>query len=165
MGNPPATALQDVTGYRGEKIVELCLTDYSAFAAPLFRPAFLGDKWPAVDFYVELNGVRGRRPYFLIQCKSTAATLPRSAAALAISSTKRDIRRLLQIPGPTYLLGVHEPSRRVFAKSVHSGIAARAITRIESTHELTSTNLWKLYVEVRDYWQSTQHKPIQSVFA
>lgn len=42
--------LRDVVGFRGEKLVELRLTDYSAFEQPLFRPGFLGDKWPAVDW-------------------------------------------------------------------------------------------------------------------
>src|SRR5215213_10146123 len=124
----PTSFLQDVTGFRGEKIVELCLTDYSAFPRPLFRPGFLGDKWPAVDFYVELNGVRGRRPYFLIQSKATSAALAANATSLRISSTRNDVQRLLRIPGPTYILGVHEPTRRVFAKSVHTGVAVRGIT-------------------------------------
>ena len=154
-----------MTGFRGEKIVELCLTDYSQFARPLFRPGFLGDKWPAIDFYVELNGVRGRRPYFLIQTKATTVRLPAGATNLAISSTKRDVLRLLQIPGPTYILGVHEPSRRVFVKSVHIGVAARAITRIQLAHELTPVNLRRLYDEVRAFWRSTGHKPVTSVFA
>jgi hypothetical protein len=157
--------LRDVTGFRGEKIVELCLTDYAAFARPLFRPGFLGDKWPAIDFYVELNDVRGRRPYFLVQTKATSATLRPHDTSLRISSTRRDVRRLLQIPGPTHVLGVHEPSRRVFAKSVHKGIDPGAITRIQLRNELTASNLRLLYDEVRDYWQSTQHKPSASVFS
>src|SRR5437764_3472621 len=122
---PAPALLRDVTGFRGEKIVELCLTEYSGFPAPLFRPGFLGDKWPAIDFYVELNGVQGKRPYFLIQCKTTSGTLSPRASSLKISSKREDVARLLQIPGPTYILGVHEPSRRVFAKSVHTGVAAR----------------------------------------
>lgn len=161
---PPAL-LQDVTGFRGEKIVELCLTEYSAFARPLFRPGFLGDKWPAVDFYVELNGVRGKRPYFLTQIKTTSANLKAGAASIGISSTKNDVERLLRIPGPTYILGVHEPSRRVFAKSVHAGTAVKGITKIQLSHELTSANLRRLFNEVRDYWRSTGHKPTNSVFA
>jgi hypothetical protein len=161
----PSLQLQDVTGFRGEKIVELCLTEYSTFAKPLFRPGFLGDKWPAVDFYVELNGVRGKRPYLLIQCKSTSSDLTPHSTSLRISSTKNDVTRLLQIPGPTYILGVHEPSRRVFAKSVHTGVANRGISRIELAHELTTVNLQRLYNEVRDYWQTAGHKPTNSVFA
>jgi hypothetical protein len=162
---PPPALLQDVTGFRGEKIVELCLTEYSTFARPLFRPGFLGDKWPAIDFYVELNGIRGRRPYFLIQSKATSSTLGPEAASLRIHSTRNDVARLLGIPGPTYILGVHEPTRRVFAKSVHTGIPVKGITRIQLAHELTPANLQRLYDEVRDYWRATGHKPVNSVFA
>lgn len=162
---PSPATLRDVTGFRGEKIVELCLTEYSAFAAPLLRPGFLGDKWPAVDFYVELNDVQGRRPFFLTQAKTTSAALSPGATTLRVTASKDDVVRLLQIPGPTYVLGVHEPTRRVFVKSVHTGVAIRAITRIQLSHELTPTNLRRLYDEVRDYWQSTRHKPSTSVFA
>jgi hypothetical protein len=161
---PTQSFLQDVTGFRGEKIVELCLTEYSAFSGPLFRPSFLGDKWPALDFYVELNGVRGKRPYFLVQSKATSQSLSARDTSLRISSTRNDVARLLQIPGPTYILGVHEPSRRVFAKSVHTGIAIRGITRIQLSHELTPMNLQSLYDEVRGYWRSASHKPTTSVF-
>lgn len=157
-------SLRDVTGFRGEKIVELCLTDYSAFPAPLFRPGFLGDKWPAIDFYVELNGVRRQRPYFFIQCKSTRAKLKPDQESLRITSTKDDISRLLQVPAPTYILGVHEPTRRVFVKSVHLGVAIRGITRIQLKNEMTPGNLRMLYEEVRSYWQSTKFKPSSSVF-
>ena len=57
--------LIDVVGFRGEKIVELCLTNYESFAAPLFHPGFLGDKWPSIDFYVELRTVRSGPRTFL----------------------------------------------------------------------------------------------------
>jgi hypothetical protein len=53
-------ALTDVIGKRGENIVELCLTEYSNFPAPLFDLTHLGDKWPVVGYYVELTTV-GRR--------------------------------------------------------------------------------------------------------
>src|SRR4051812_815936 len=98
--------LRDVTGFRGEKIVELCLTDYEAFAKPLFRPGFLADKWPAIDFYVELTSVRGKRLYFFVQAKSTNSVLAPRSSALRISTKKKDIERLLRIPGPTYIFGV-----------------------------------------------------------
>jgi hypothetical protein len=160
-----ANELREVTGFRGEKIVELCLTDYRAFDAPVFRPAFLGDKWPAVDFFVELTSVPGKRLYFFAQAKSTSRPLTAKAKSLMISSTKQDIERLLEIPGPTYLFGVHEPLRRVFVRSVHSGIAPRAITRISLRHELTSENLRILHDEVRRYWSSRDHKPTTSVFS
>ncbi len=157
--------LKDVTGFRGEKIVELCLTDYEAFAKPLFRPGFLSDKWPAIDFYVELTSVHGKRLYFFVQAKSTNSVLTAQATSLNISTKKKDIDRLLRIPGPTYIFGVHEPTKRVFARSVHAGIPVKSITQIPFTHELTSPNLQRLHDEVRDFWLANDHKPTTSVFA
>lgn len=160
-----AIDLREVTGYRGEKLVELCLTNYASFDKPLFRPGFLGDKWPAIDFYVELIAVKGRRPYFFGQVKSTRATLLPTATELPISTKKKDIKRLLQIPGPTYIFGVHEPSSRVFIRSVHNGTPPKAITKISLSYELTNHNLQKLQDEVKAYWSTRTHKPITSVFS
>ena len=154
--------LREVTGFRGEKMVELCLTNYKDFDAPLFRPGFLGDKWPSIDFYVELQAVHKRKPYFFAQAKATAAGLSQS---LSISVKKKDIERLLQIPGPTYIFGVHEPSGRVFVRSVHVGTPVKAITRIPLSHELTSEKLRILHDEVREFWGTDNHKPKSSAFA
>ena len=154
--------LRDVIGKRGEKIVELCLTAYKDFTLPLFSPAHLGDKWPAIDFYVELTTNPMARPFFLVQAKSTATE--ETESSLKISSTAEDIARLLQIPAPTYLLGVHEPTGRVFARSVHTGVRSNAITRIPLAYELTSHNLKVLHDEVLSFWQTGQHKPTRSVF-
>ena len=156
------TVLREVTGFRGEKILELCLTDYQEFKRPLFRPGFLGDKWPSIDFYVELQAVRKRKPYFFAQAKATTATLSRS---LSISTKKKDIEQLLQIPGPTYIFGIHEPSGRVFVRSVHANTPVQAITRIPLSHELTRRNLRMLHDEVREFWNNHSYKPRSSVFA
>lgn len=157
--------LRDVVGFRGERLVELRLTDYGDFTEPLFRPGFLGDKWPAVDYYVELNSVRGKRPYFFAQVKATSLPLSAESTHLTISSRKHDIERLLRIPGPTYLFGVHEPSGRVFVRSIHEGMPAKAICRIPMAYELTSGNLMALHTEVRRYWSANNHKPATSVFS
>lgn len=159
--------LRDLTGYRGERIVEMCLTDPRITGSTLFRPAFLGDKWPAIDFYVELANVPdGARPYFFVQARATAAPLSLSADVLAIQAKRNDVARLLRIPGPTYLFGVHEPSERVFVRSVHAGVPVRAITTIPLAHELTATNLQALYNEVRLHWSITvPRKPAASEFS
>lgn len=157
--------LKDVTGSRGEKILELCLTEYESLPEPLFWPGFLGDKWPAVDFYVELNAVPGKRLYFFAQAKSTSQPLSPRAKSLTISATKEDIRQLLSIPGPTYLFGIHEPSKRVFVHSVHQGMAVRAITRIPVRFELNSRTLKELHDEIQSFWNTNMHKPTASKFS
>jgi hypothetical protein len=59
-----ATPQRETIGFRGEKFVELRLTDLRPTSHALFRPAFLGETWPAIDFYVELATQDGLRPYF-----------------------------------------------------------------------------------------------------
>lgn len=157
-----APQLQEVTGVRGESITILALTDYSDFEEPLFTPGFLGDKWPSIDFYVELNCVRGKRPYFFIQSKATKTNL--TTKHIKISMKRKDVERLLRIPGPTYILGIHEPSGRTFIRSVHTGIPRKAITRISLSNELTSENLELLHEEVIEYWKNSNHKPTSSQF-
>lgn len=157
--------LHDVTGFRGEKIVELCLTNHESFPGPLFLPAFLGEKWPAIDFYVELTSIKNQRPYFFVQTKSTSAPIRPNAKQLGISTKKADVPRLLRIPGPTYIFGVHEPSQRVFVRAVHAGIQIKSINSIPLSNELNSANLVALQDEVRDFWKSTSFKPQTSVFA
>lgn len=162
---PTLAALRDVIGSRGEGIVYHALTEYAAFGAPLFEPAFLGQKWPAVDFYVELTGVADLRPYFLVQAKSTGQKLAVRAKTLAISATADDVARLLRLPGPTYIFAVHEPTRRVFAKAVYAGTPIKGVTHVAVAYELTPANLRRLYDEVIEYWRGIAVKPSASVFA
>ena len=159
------TDLREVRGFRGERIIELCLTEYGGNERPLFRPGFLGDKWPAIDFYVELKEVAGKRLYSFAQAKATGALLEDASDHLSVIVRKADVDRLLQIPGPTYILGVHEPSKRVFIRSVHEGVPVRAITRIPLSHERTGANLVALHEEVREFWFAAKNKPSTSVFA
>lgn len=64
---------QDAIGARGEAIVTNLLTRRHGRDGPLFRPQFLGEKYPAIDFSVELVGVAGdHTPFFFPQAKTTA---------------------------------------------------------------------------------------------
>ncbi len=145
--------------------MEICLTDFREYSRPLFRPGFLGDKWPAIDYYVELRNVRGATPYFFAQVKTTPAILARGAQSIRIAVKERDVARLRAIPGPTYVLAVHEPSQRVFVRSVFRQTPVHGMNRIPTSHELTPARLRVLYDEVRGFWKSAGYKPETSVFA
>jgi hypothetical protein len=141
--------LKDVTGSRGENIVDLCLTEYTGLSFPLFCPGFLGDKWPAIDFYVELTSVSGSGMYFFGQAKATTGKISPKAKVLRISSKKRDIERLQKIPAPTYLFGIHEPSKRVFVRCIHAKTPLKAITSIPLKNQLTMANLQTNNIRIR----------------
>jgi hypothetical protein len=156
--------LTDVVGVRGEKILELCLTDYEQFQMPLFRPGFLGDKWPAIDFYVELLGSHKFNFFFFAQAKSTKRPLAATGTHVRISSKKKDVRGLLKTPGPTYMFAVHEPSKRVFVQCIHSNTPLRAVTRIPIANELIPPRLKDLHDEVSLFWKASAFKPTISSF-
>ena len=156
--------LAGVVGERGESIFELAITNYQQFGGPLFRPCFFGDRWPAVDYYVELLGEADLRPALLVQVKATTKKLARNARALELRLTARDCRALYLTPGPTYLVGVHEPTRRVFIRSIHER-AAGGLYRIPIQYELTPKNLKVLYNEVRAFWKKHPRKPRESAFS
>jgi hypothetical protein len=46
-------------GARGERIAMNLLTRAHGRAEPFFRPTFVGEKYPAVDLFVELIGAPG----------------------------------------------------------------------------------------------------------
>lgn len=154
--------LKDVIGSRGESIAKLKLTEYTAFPQPLFLVGFLGDKWPSIDFYVELEAVRGKRPYFLAQCKSTSSALTRTS--INVDFRRKDIDKMLRLPGPTYLIAVHVPSERVFAKAIYKGMPVKSVSTIRLSNELDGRSLQQLHAEVLSYWSTGSHKPTTSVF-
>lgn len=155
--------LSDVIGKQGENIFELAITDYKQFPSPLFRPAFLGDNWPTIDYYVELLGVRGTSPFFLVQVKSTAVPFSQGADVLEINADKAKCEKLYKLPGPTYIVGVHVPTHKAYILSVHSR-PTQGVYRIPLKYELTPANLKMLHKEVRDFWKSFPHKPTRSKF-
>ncbi len=158
------TVLRDVVGFRGEKKLELCLTNYQPYKLPLFKPGFLGDKWPVIDFYVELLGLRKHRLFFLAQSKATAKRLAPNDTHIQISSKRSDVHGLMKLPGPTYMFAVHEPSGRVFVQCVHARTPIKAITRIAVANELTPPRLKNLHDEVKSFWKSSAYKPATTVF-
>jgi hypothetical protein len=149
-------------GDRGENLFELAITDYSQFRRPLFRPAFLGGKWPAVDYLVELTGVRGMTPFFFAQVKSTAAPIVGGEVHVTLPPGKR--RALARLPGPTYLVGVQEPLERAFIRAVNDQ-AGPGLYAISVANELTPDNLRVLYDEVKAFWRQQEFKPHNSAFA
>ena len=155
--------MSDMIGERGEKAFERAITDYQQFKHPLFRPRSLGEKWPTIDFYVELLGLRTATPFFFAQVKSTTANLAKKATALPVRADKINCERMYRLPGPTYVVGVHEPSERAFILSLHTK-PQKGVYQIPLKHELTPSNLKILHNEVATFWKSHPRKPSGSYF-
>lgn len=71
----------------------------------MFRTTYLGDKYPAVDFLVDLVGKTDRpRGFFFIQVKGSTTSSP-VAARLTIDVAKERFNTLAGLSAPTYLIG------------------------------------------------------------
>ena len=140
-------------GDRGEAIFRTVMTSFHG-GQPLFRVAFLGDKWPLVDFMVELVGPwTTSRPYFFVQVKATHGGYSKKDSRLKIQIGKKHAAPLKSYKTPVYVAGVDAKGERVFV------IAAlgRGIGPLRSMHtggELNATGRVALWTEVRNFWSN-----------
>lgn len=120
---------------------------------PLFRPYHLGEKFPTLDFLVELVGLpAGTVAYFFAQVKATNQGLTKNPPVrLRIGVSQDDIDRMLIYPGPTYVVGVDSQTERAYIASVN-GTAMKRIQGLPAAHPLDAANMRTLWQEVEGYW-------------
>jgi hypothetical protein len=135
---------------------------YGDLGYPFFEPHFLGDKFPTIDFLVELVGDPNGRPFFLAQVKSTRRGYT-NERKLRISTSKRDLRRLASFPLPTYLIGIDERNQMGYILAADSAFR-RGISSMETTYPLQVENLQRLWDEVHTYWSQPSLKFAGSYF-
>ncbi len=109
---------RNAIGVRGESIIVNLLTRPHNAGEPFFRPQFLGDKYPTLDFFVELVGVEsGPTPFFLVQAKTTTRKPMIRKGNLPIHVNTRDIARLMRYPAPPiYLVSTIRQSPGIFSR-------------------------------------------------
>jgi hypothetical protein len=145
-------ATRDLIGKRGEAIVTARLMDFCGNPDPYFDVHPLGEKCPTFDYLVELVNAGDSVPYFLAQVKSTQKGFTKASRRLPVAMDEEDVRRMVQCPFPTYLIGVDEPNDRAYVVSVHGGMHG-AISSMPSRYPLTPRNLRRLWEEVSTHWQ------------
>jgi hypothetical protein len=144
-------AARDLIGKRGEAIVCAGLTDFCGRSLPYFDPHPLGEKCPTFDYLVELLETGHTPAYFFVQVKATRQAQMRRAG-LKVGVGADDVRRMVNCPVPTYVVGVDEPAGVAYLLSVH-GRRRGPISSVPTTHPLTPANLKALWAEVRDHWK------------
>lgn len=96
-------ATEDI-GDRGHWLFCCLMTELCGRKNPLFRPRFLGDKFPTFNYIVE---VVDRPEYFLfVQVKATTRGYTRNPVRLKVQVTQEDIDRMVACPAPTYVVGM-----------------------------------------------------------
>ncbi len=148
------SVVRDVVGERGERIVYLRLTDFIPPGEPMFRPHFLGEKYPTLDFLVELVGATGSLvPYFFVQAKATTQGFTKRPRNLRIQVSEEDVRRLVAYPAPTYIIGIDAAREEGFIIAAITG-GPRRVSSLSTRHPLNQATLQLLYDEVLLFWQT-----------
>src|ERR1022692_4020649 len=110
-----------------------------------FQPVQLGEKYPNVDFFVEILG-HNKPYYFLVQTKATEQGINRKGK-LRISIPKTKIRALAEYSCPTYLVGIDIPSEQAFIYPVNR-TPRKALSSFPTSNPLTFATLNNLYEDV-----------------
>jgi Domain of unknown function (DUF4365) len=157
----------DHIGSRGEAIAythlsRICRVDSDL---PYFEPRHLGEKARTFDFLVELVDAEETPHFFFVQVKTTRNdfTKNQDPPRLRVEVSEGDVRRMVECPVPTYVVGVHEVSERSFLIGVH-GEMSGTIPSISTAHELSPDTLKKLWNEVREFWQARDMAQAASFF-
>lgn len=143
-------------GRRGEVLVEseFLRPVYHGWNRPLFRAIHLGDKYPIVDYIVDLLDARERTTgFFYVQVKAT----DRDASGrrrLPVRCDKLKYNALISLPIPTYLVGVNLFDDTLFVRAACRSRTQR-LTSMTKSHSLATDSVKvTLYKEVRSYWKT-----------
>lgn len=146
--NIPVSA--NVIGSSGENIAKAILEYF-----PIFKVVFLGEKFPIVDFYVEIDEDNKSYP-FLVQVKATTSDLTKRKY-LRVSVPKVKYGSLHKKPIPTYVGGVHIDSSTLYitptitGKEKLSSIAPKCILSLNN-QEKTLESVTRIKHDVIAYW-------------
>lgn len=144
--------LQDAIGLRGESIFFVALTKLYGRPEPLFNPRFLGEKYPSVDYIIELIAPSVPIiPYFFVQVKTTRAGYTKRDHRLKVKIPGKDAIRLVALPAPTYIIGVDEVNEIAYIVSTN-GRHTKGLSSLSTQFPLNQQTQDMLFQEVWQFW-------------
>jgi hypothetical protein len=125
------------------------------FGRPLFRAAPLGEKYPTVDFLVDLlDREDGSIGFFFVQVKGSASG--RTVARLPIDVPIDRYNRLVRLPAPTFVIGVDVVEETSYLVAAHKKRKAR-VSSITRAYGLNDDGIKiRLYKEVLLFWRTNR---------
>lgn len=159
-----ADYMRNALGARGEAIFYVLMTEFHSEAGPIFRPQFLGEKWPTVDFIVELLGAGPDVPFFFVQVRTTRAGFTARHDRLKVGVPLPSMRRLGMLPAPTYIVGIDELGEMGYLLSANRE-SSLPVTSMPTVHGIDHHRREQLWHEVHDYWTTRPKAGFRSIFA
>jgi hypothetical protein len=147
--------MSDKIGKRGENIFSAIISRYVSSRGFLFAPSFMGDKFPAVDFYVGLLNYESKSCFFLALIKCTGSGYNADGSKLKINVGIKEIEQLKKFGVPVYLFGINERDETgyfICANNLDNSINLNGIPTKYPVDGITSQQLWQ---EVAEYWENS----------
>lgn len=138
-------------GQRGEALFIALLTKPVNGGKFLFRPQFLGEKWPDVDFIVELLDAGARTPYFFVQVKTTREAYTKKDNNLKVQVKLEKLKKLASYPAPVYVVGIDEVGEKGYIISGRKRWG-KSLVSLPTQFPLNESNRKLLWQEVKDFW-------------
>lgn len=155
--------MRNELGQRGENLFSVIITRFYGRRQPIFRPQFLGDKWPTSDFIVELIGdTIILTPYFFVQVKTTRQGYD-TQNRLKVQISATEMQKLASLPAPTYLVGLDDINEKGYIISAN-GEDLENISSLSTEHPLNKSTQDILWAEVKNYWEELGAVRINSHF-
>jgi hypothetical protein len=156
---------KDHIGKRGEVIFAF-LIGKKCSGRYWFDSHFLGDKAPTKDFTVSLINPSSGEATFFAQVKATSKGYTGKGAnrKLKVNVTRRDVSKLKQVTGPTYIAGIDTELEVGFLLAI-TDATADSLSGIPCRHRIDCKLIVKLWREIDRYWAKRNMRLKRSVFS
>ena len=156
----------DLIGNLGEWIVATALAHPvdGKYRRPLFRPVFLGEKYPTADLLVDIVDDYGlAMGFFFVQVRARTES-PNEFGRLPIKLQREEYERLRKLPVPAYLVGVDIANENAYVVAAFKR-RATGISSITTAFSLRNEYVKiRLYEEVREFWRRSKKPRIRTEF-
>lgn len=129
---------------------------------PFFQVKFLGDKFPTLDFFVELVDAGTITAFFFVQVKTTRQGYTKNNR-LKVQVSREDMQRLASYPAPTYIMGIDYDQEVGYVVAVNANNPS-SMASLATKYPLNCATLQLLWNEVRDFWNQHNVRLMKSAF-
>lgn len=141
-------------GKRGERIFTVLIGRYFDPNGYLFDPIFLGDKYPTVDFYLDLLSYTDKKGFFFVSVKTTTQGYTSDKSKLKIQVSKDELKELIKYPILVYLFGIDAVEEKAYFTCVNHIDANNNLNGLSVGYELNKLSMNLLWEEVKLFWDN-----------
>ena len=141
-------------GKRGERIFAFIIGKSFAPYGYLFDTVFLGDKYPTVDFYIDLLNYHTKKGFFFASVKTTTQGYTTEKNHLKIFVSKEELQELVKYPVPTYLFGIDAIEEKGYFTCVNHIDTEQNLSSLSLKYPMEPAYLSALWAEVKHFWDN-----------